>query len=68
MALEQYREKVQITKWRDGAVMETRSLGCGWFAEDVVEANKPRESGIMYIAASDDFARNNMTVRVARDG
>jgi hypothetical protein len=32
----------------------------------VVDANRPRESGIQFVAASDDFARTHMTIRIRR--
>jgi hypothetical protein len=60
---EVYREKFRITEWRDGCVYRTESLGCGWFA--MPESERPSEIGIMYAAASDEFARNNMTIRKA---
>jgi hypothetical protein len=56
-------EQFRVTEWRDGCVWTTESNGCGWFSEDLVHANVTSYTGIMYVAASDDFARNNMTIR-----
>ncbi len=67
MSFEVYREKVQITQWQDDAIYRTRSLEVGWFPEAEVKANRPRESGFMYVAATDDFANNNMTIRKVRE-
>ena len=58
-------EKVEILSWRDGCVLGTRSLGCGWFPSEEIDGNKPAQTGIMYVAASNDFARDNPTVRRA---
>jgi hypothetical protein len=66
MQLDVYREKFRITGWRDGCVWSTESLGCGWFCEDQVKGNIPGDTQVMYVAASDAFARNNMTVRRCR--
>jgi len=63
---EEYREKFRITSWRDGCVYGTVSLGCGWFPAEEIQANRPGSTGIMYVAASDEFARNHMTVRRAK--
>ncbi len=60
---EEYREKIRITEWRDGCVYRTESLGTGWFPQDVINGNLPRETSILYIAADDDFARTHMTIR-----
>jgi hypothetical protein len=64
---EAYREKFEITEWRDGCVYATRSLGCGWFDVDEMNANRPAETGVMYVAASDEFAQNNMTIRKKKE-
>jgi hypothetical protein len=58
--LQFYREKFQVTSWKDDAVYKTKSLGCDWFDEDTI-LNKPKN--ILYVAASDKFARENSTVR-----
>jgi hypothetical protein len=63
IALQVYREKFRITSWRDGCVFSTESLGCDWFDESVVDSNHPSKSNMLFVAASDDFARGNMTVR-----
>jgi hypothetical protein len=60
MVLQFYREKFLITQWKDGAIFKTKSLGCDWFDEDVV--NNPKKN-IMYVAANDKFAQMNSTVR-----
>lgn len=52
MEFEVYMEKFQVTKWRDGCVYDTRSLGYGWFPKSVVDANRPVETNIIYAAAS----------------
>lgn len=57
-------EKFEVTAWRDGCVYESRSLGCGWFTDAEIDAN--RDKNIMYVAASDEYARNNSTIRKAR--
>src|SRR5208337_3988554 len=60
MEYELYVEKVQITQWRDDSVYGTISLGTNWYPENVVKANIPRQTWVMYIAANDEFAQNNM--------
>jgi hypothetical protein len=60
---EEYREVFKITEWRDGCIYKTVSLGHGWFSKDIIDINKPDESNLIYAAASDDFARENMTIR-----
>jgi hypothetical protein len=65
--LEVYREKFEITEWRDGCVYNTRTLGCGWFDADEVQANRPGSTGVTYVAASDTFAKNNMTIRKKKE-
>ena len=63
MEFERYMEKVQITSWRNGCVFTTSSLGCGWFSCTEIDGNQPGHTGFMYVPASGDFARNNMTMR-----
>ena len=60
---EQYMEKFRITEWRDGCVYATESLGCDWFPAETVQGNRPGSTGIMYVAASDDFARTHASIR-----
>jgi hypothetical protein len=60
---ELYRAKFEITQWKNGAVFRTKWLKTGWFDAKIVDENKPRETNIMYVAASDEFANNNMTMR-----
>ena len=50
MTYEEYREKIQVTEWRDGCVFRTVSLGTGWFPQDVINGNLPRETNILYVA------------------
>ena len=63
---EEYREKFRITEWRDGCIYGTVSLGCGWFPQEEIHGNLPAVTKIMYVAASDEFAKNNMTIRRAK--
>lgn len=62
-----YREKYKITEYRDGAVYRTESQGVGWFPMEDVDANVPAISGIGYVAANDEFARTNMTIRTRKE-
>lgn len=63
---EVYQELFVITAWRDDAVYRTDSQGHGWFPESVVKANRPRSSGLIYAAPSDEFSRQNSSIRVRR--
>lgn len=63
---EVYVEKFQITKWRDGYVYATQSLGCGWFPTAEVNGNEPRRTNITYVSASDEYACTKSTIRKAR--
>jgi len=63
---EVYRERFRITERRDGCVYRTESLGTGWFDDNMVKANEPGKTDIMYVAASDEFAENNTTIRKKR--
>jgi hypothetical protein len=65
---EVYVQRFRITEWRNGAVFRTEPLEHGWHDKSVADANRPRESGIIYAAASDDFARTHMTIRVKKEG
>lgn len=65
---EQYVEAFEVTEWRDGCIYGTKTLGCGWFPTARVKANIPRDTNIVYVAASDEFAQNNMTIRRAQTG
>jgi hypothetical protein len=60
---ELYMEKFLITMWRDGTVYRTESQGCGWIPERVYIDNKPSKTNVMYIAATDEYARTHMTTR-----
>jgi hypothetical protein len=53
-----------ITARKDGAIFHTQLIGNEWVDEDIVTANDSTETNIIYIAASDDFANSNMTIRV----
>ena len=65
---EVYREKFTITEIRDGCVYKTKSLGCGWFDEmEVKQARTLKVGDIGYAAATDEFARNNCTIRKKRN-
>ena len=63
---EVYIEVVYIQEWRDGAVFRTESGGCRWMPKDIVDANVPSVTNVMYVAATDEFAMSNMTIRRAR--
>lgn len=63
---EVYRELFRITAWRDGCIWTTQSLGCRWFPKRTIQANIPTESSLLFTAASDAFARDHMTTRIAR--
>lgn len=65
---EVYRERFRVTEWRDGCVYHTQSEGCGWFDADVVTANRPGATNILYVAASDDYAQTHSTIRIKRGG
>lgn len=68
MKYEYYQEKFQITaRFPTGEVKTTKSLGCDWFHQDEISGNKSWETNIMFVAASDDFANTNMTVRKAEE-
>jgi hypothetical protein len=60
---EVYCERFLIVEWRYGTVWKTQSLGCGWFDEDGVKKNRAEDTNVLYVAATDDFARNNSTMR-----
>jgi len=63
---EVYVERFLITEWKQGCVYKTKSTGCYWKPESEVKANRPGMSGVIYCAANDEFAQNNMTIRKAR--
>jgi hypothetical protein len=63
---EVYREKIVVTRYVGDAVFETRTLEIGWFDEDVIAANNVHETDVMYVAASDEFAKTHMTIRKKR--
>jgi hypothetical protein len=60
---EVYVEVFAIQMWRDDAVYRTKSSGCRWMSKKVVDNNLPGLTNIIYAAASDEFASNNMTIR-----
>jgi hypothetical protein len=64
---EVYRARFQVVEWKEGAIFRTKSLGTGWFPESEVEANRPRDTSIIYVAASDEFARTQMTIRLKKE-
>jgi hypothetical protein len=59
--------KFRITEWKDGAVFRTEHVETGWFAEDETTANRPSETEILFIAPSDKFSQENMTIRIKRN-
>ena len=63
---EVYVEVFKVTEWHDNSVYKTQSLGCDWFNEEFVKANRVNETNLMYVAANDEFAQNNMTIRKAK--
>lgn len=67
-AYEVYVQPFLITEWRDGCVFRTQRQECGWHDKSVVDANRPRESGVTYAAANDAFAQANMTIRKRKAG
>ena len=46
---ELYRERYLVTKWKDGAVLETEFVGAGWFDAD--EVDHPQR-GVIYAGPS----------------
>jgi hypothetical protein len=60
---EVYVEVFYIQMWRDNAVYRTESGGCRWMRKEIVDANMPTLTNVIYAAANDEFANNNMTVR-----
>jgi hypothetical protein len=63
-----YVSKHKITGYREGAVYSTLLLETGWFPQEDVNANIPDISGILYAAASDEFASTHMTIRTRKNG
>ena len=66
LELELYVEKFQVAERRDGCIYRTRSLGHEWLAEATIKDNRTAETNIIYAAASDEFARSHMTVRLKK--
>jgi hypothetical protein len=60
---EVYVEIFDISEWRCGFVYRTVSRGCDWVDTNVVDANKPANSGIIYAAATDEYAQTHATIR-----
>jgi hypothetical protein len=60
---EVYRTKFEIIEWKGGTVYRTKELETDWFDTEIVDANKPSKTNIIYAAASDEFACNNITIR-----
>jgi hypothetical protein len=63
MEYEVYIEVFHIQEWRGGAVYRTESSGCKWMSKKVVDSNLPNMTNVLYVAANDEFAQNNMTIR-----
>lgn len=61
-----YRSLYRILEYRDGAVYRTAHVSTGWFPAEDVDANVPAISGVQFVAADDEFARSNMTIRTRR--
>ena len=62
---EAYVEVYVILEWRDGAVFRTESVGHRWVSMETTKANHPNVTNVIYAAANDEFAKNNMTIRKA---
>jgi hypothetical protein len=65
---EVYVQVFYIQEWRDDSVFKTEPGDCRWMSKDVVDENRPRLTNIIYASANDEFAKNNMTIRVKKDG
>jgi hypothetical protein len=63
MAYEVYKEQRKITQWKDGCVYRTALVSIGWFPKDVIDANIPADTNLIYAIPNDDFACCNMTIR-----
>lgn len=63
-----YVEVFAILEWDEGSVFKTESRGCAWINEDDINTNIPPLSGIIYAAATDNYAMSNTTIRVHREG
>jgi len=63
---ELYMEKFRITEWHGDTIYRTQTLGCDWFPAETIDGNYPHYTGFMYVAASDEFAQNNVTIRRAK--
>lgn len=61
-----YRERMKILERREGAVYRTESLGHGWFDEELVKANKPSETDIMYVVPSSEHPGPSVLIRKKR--
>jgi hypothetical protein len=64
---EVYMSAYDVTAWRDGAVYRTAFRETSWFPQSQVNANRPRVTGIIYVAAADEFACANMTIRIRKE-
>lgn len=49
---EVYREVFSITEWKDDAIYTTVSLGYGWYDMDMVDANQPKQTNLIYAPPS----------------
>jgi hypothetical protein len=58
---EVYVAKYKVTVNAKGEIIATEFIRNGWFPEE--ETRRPSVPGIFYVAATDEFARNNMTIR-----
>jgi hypothetical protein len=61
MTYEVYVTKAKVTVNAKGEIIKTEILETGWFPEE--ETRHPSVPGIFYVAATDEFAKNNMTTR-----
>lgn len=52
MKYEVRRELFRITERRGGATYKTESQGVAWFDMDLVDANKPGETDLIYASPS----------------
>ena len=60
---EVYVEVFAVQEWRRDEVLRTASTGTRWVNKKVVDNNLPNLTNIIYAAASDEFAKDNVTIR-----
>lgn len=63
MEYEVYIEAFVIQEWKGDTVYRTTSAGCRWVDKKVVDNNLPNLTNVLYVAASDEFANNNSSIR-----